>query len=208
MALFCFTPTGGKNGESMNEETSTPEEKTTTPEAPTAGEQTAGIQAPSERTFTQQDVDRIIADRLVKERTKADAQAIKAREDAERKAAEEQGEFRKLYEKAQQQIAETEAKLQAAEIASIKRDVAARLNMPAALASRLQGEDESAIEADAKELMAALPKPTAPNINSGAGVGNAPRVNLPAGVTEASLRDQAVRLGVNPDLYVQKFIGS
>ena len=64
----------------MNEETSTtstPEEKTTTPEAPTAGEQTAGIQAPSERTFTQQDVDRIIADRLVKERTKADAQAIK-----------------------------------------------------------------------------------------------------------------------------------
>ncbi|HQW89204.1 MAG TPA: hypothetical protein PK478_05110, partial [Nitrospira sp.] len=100
------------------------------------------------------------------------------------------------------------AKLQAAEIASIKRDVAARLNMPAALASRLQGEDESAIEADAKELMAALPKPTAPNINSGAGVGNAPRVNLPAGVTEASLRDQAVRLGVNPDLYVQKFIGS
>ena len=211
MALFCFTPTGGKNGESMNEETSTtgtPEEKTTTPEAPTAGEQTAGIQAPTERTFTQQDVDRIIADRLVKERTKADAQAIKAREDAERKAAEEQGEFRKLYEKAQQQIAETEAKLQAAEIASIKRDVAARLNMPAALASRLQGEDESAIEADAKELMAALPKPTAPNINSGAGVGNAPRVNLPAGVTEASLRDQAVRLGVNPDLYVQKFIGS
>ena len=60
--------------------------------------------------------------RQVKERTKADAQAIKAREDAERKAAEEQGEFRKLYEKAQQQIAETEAKLQAAEIASIKRD--------------------------------------------------------------------------------------
>ena len=211
MALFCFTPTGGKNGESMNEETrttSSPEEKTTTPEAPTAGGQTAVIPATSERTFTQQDVDRIITERLAKERTKADAQAIKAREDAERKAAEEQGEFRKLYEKAQQQIAETEAKLQAAEIASIKRDVAARLNMPAALASRLQGEDESAIEADAKELMAALPKPTAPNINSGAGVGNAPRVNLPAGVTEASLRDQAVRLGVNPDLYVQKFIGS
>lgn len=211
MALFYSTPTGGKNGESMNDATSTTsttEEQPTTPTTPTAGEQTAGTQATPERTFTQQDVDRIIADRLVKERTKADAQAIKAREDAERKAAEEQGEFRKLYEKAQQQIAETEAKLQAAEIASIKRDVAARLNMPAALASRLQGDDESTIEADAKDLMAALPKPTAPNINSGAGVGNAPRVNLPAGVTEASLRDQAVRLGVNPDLYVQKFIGS
>ena len=189
----------------MNDETPTKEQ---TPEAPTAGDQTAGTTPATERTFTQQDVDRIIADRLVKERAKADAQAIKAREDAERKAAEEQGEFRKLYEKAQQQIAETNAKLQAAEIASIKRDVAARLNMPSALASRLQGEDESAIEADAKELMAALPKPTAPNINSGAGVGNAPRGNLPAGVTEASLRDQAVRLGVNPDLYVQKFIGS
>ena len=174
---------------------------------PTAGDTQPG-QAQPERTFTQHDVDRIINERIAKERTKAESMAVKAREEAERKAAEEQGEFRKLYEKAQQQIAETEAKLQAAEIASIKRDVAARLNMPAALASRLQGEDESAIEADAKELMAALPKPTAPNINSGAGVGNAPRVNLPAGVTEASLRDQAVRLGVNPDLYVQKFIGS
>jgi hypothetical protein len=207
VALFCFTPTGGKNGESMNDETQTnPVEQT--PEAPTAGDQTAGTTPATERTFTQQDVDRIIADRLVKERTKADAQAAKAREDAERKAAEEQGEFRKLYEKAQQQITETEARLKAAEIASIKRDVAARLNMPVALASRLQGEDESAIEADAKELMAALPKPAAPNINSSAGTGNAPRVNLPAGITEASLRDQAVRLGVNPDLYVQKFIGS
>jgi hypothetical protein len=159
------------------------------PDQPTAGEQTQAPQAQAERTFTQADVDRIITERLNKEKAKAESMAAKAREDAERKAAEEQGRFRELYETAQQRIAETEARLKVAEIASIKREVAARLNMPQALANRLQGET-----ADAKELMAALPKPAAPNINSGTGIGAAP---TNGGMSEAEKRELAAVLGVD-----------
>jgi hypothetical protein len=163
------------------------------PDQPTAGD-TQPVAAQAERTFTQADVDRIITERLNKEKAKAESMAAKAREDAERKAAEEQGKFRELYEAAQKRIADTEARLKAAEIASIKREVAARLNMPQALANRLQGETAEDIEADAKELMAALPKPAAPNINSGTGIGAAP---TNGGMSEAEKRELAAVLGVD-----------
>lgn len=163
---------------------------------PTAGDKQPEQQAQTERTFTQADVDRIITERLAKERTKAESMATKAREEAERKAAEEQGKYQELYQKAQQQAAELEAKLKAAEIASIKRDVAQRLNMPTALALRLQGDDEASIEADAKALLAALPKPAAPNINSGTGNGAAPA----AGATMD--RETLLALGLNPNVHL------
>ena len=177
----------------MSDETSsTAEQEAQT--TPTAGDTQPEPQAQPERTFTQQDVDRIINERLAKERTKAESMAQKAREEAERKAAEEQGKYQELYERAQKQAADLEAKLRAAEIASIKREVAARLNMPAALANRLQGEDEASIEADAKALMAALPKPAAPNINSGTCNGAAPAAG---GMSEAEKKELAARLGVD-----------
>lgn len=179
----------------MSEETSsvtteTQEAQTT----PTTGDKQPEQQAQTERTFTQADVDRIITERLAKERTKAESMATKAREEAERKAAEEQGKYQELYEAAQKRIADTEARLKAAEIASIKREVAARLNMPAALANRLQGDDETSIEADAKSLLAALPKPAAPNINSGTGNGATPATGV---MSEAEKKELAARLGVD-----------
>ena len=161
--------------------------------SPTTGDKQPVTQAQPERTFTQADVDRIITERLAKEKAKAESMATKAREDAERKAAEEQGKFRELYEAAQQRIAETEARLKAAEIASIKREVAGKLNMPQALANRLQGETLEEIEADAKELMAAMPKPAAPNINSGTGNGA-----TPTGATVD--RETLLALGLNPSM--------
>jgi hypothetical protein len=42
-------------------------------------------------------------------------------------------------------------------------------SLPAALAERLQGETEDELEADAKALLAALPKAAAPNINGQGG---------------------------------------
>lgn len=193
MALFSFTPTGGKTGETMSDETTVTAELDA-PTTPTTGDNQPEPQAHPERTFTQADVDRIINERLAKERTKAESMATKAREEAERKAAEEQGKYQELYEAAQKRIADTEARLKAAEIASIKREVAARLNMPPALALRLQGEDEASIEADAKDLMAALPKPAAPNINSGTGNGAAPTAGV---MSEAEKKELAARLGVD-----------
>ena len=184
----------GKNGETMSDESNAQEQQAQAPEQPTAGD-TQPVAAQAERTFTQADVDRIITERLTKEKAKAESMATKAREDAERKAAEEQGKFRELYEAAQQRIAETEARLKAAEIASIKREVAGKLNMPQALANRLQGETLEDIESDAKDIMAALPKPAAPNINSGTGNGA-----TPTGATVD--REMLLALGLNPNVHL------
>ena len=180
----------------MSDETSSTTAEQEAPTTPTTGEQQPEPQAQPERTFTQADVDRIINERLAKERSKAETMATKAREEAERKAAEEQGKYQELYERAQKQAADLQAQLHAAEIASIKRDVAQRLNMPIALANRLQGEDEASIEADAKSLMAALPKPAAPNINSGTGNGAAPTANA------AMDRETLLALGLNPNVHL------
>lgn len=179
----------------MSDETSKPEAEQEAQTTPTAGDNQPEPAQP-ERTFTQQDVDRIINERIAKERSKAESMAAKAREEAERKAAEEQGKYQELYQAAQQKAANLEAQLRAAEIASIKRDVAQRLNMPIALANRLQGEDEATIEADAKALMAALPKPTPPNINSGTGNGATPQAN------ELMNREMLLAIGLNPDLHL------
>lgn len=194
LRLFYFhTSTGRQKRGTMSDETTTNEQQA--PVTPTAGEQQQEPTQQTERTFTQTELDRIISERLAKERTKAEAAAVKAREEAERKAAEEQGEFKRLYEQTAQRLAETEARAKAAEIASIKREVAARLNMPAKLAERLQGETAEDIEADAKDLMAALPKPAAPNINSGTGIGAAPQQN--GAMSEAEKKELAAVLGVD-----------
>ena len=161
-------------------------------ETPTAGE-TQQEPVAQERTFTQADLDRILAERLAKAHKKAEEQAAKVQAEAERKAAEEQGKYQQLYEQERAKAAATEALLKEAQIASIRRDVAQRLNMPAALAARLRGEDEDSIEQDAKELMAALPKPSAPNINSAAGSGGAPGTVM----SEAEKKEMAARLGVD-----------
>lgn len=182
----------------MSEETGSTTEVQDAQPTPTTGDNQPVAQAQPERTFTQADVDRIITERLAKERGKAESMATKAREEAERKAAEEQGKYQELYEAAQKRIAETEARLKASEIASIKREVAARLNMPAALANRLQGDDEASIEADAKALLAALPKPAAPNINSSTGNGATPATA--SGMLD---RETLLALGLNPNVHLR-----
>jgi uncharacterized protein YdaU (DUF1376 family) len=61
-------------------------------EAKKAGEQL--------RTFTQDDIDRIVKERLEREHKKQDEAATKAREEAEKKALEEQGKHKELADKA------------------------------------------------------------------------------------------------------------
>jgi hypothetical protein len=55
--------------------------------------------AADEKSFTQADVDRIVAERLEREKKKAEKAAQTAKEEAEAKALEEQQEFQKLAEK-------------------------------------------------------------------------------------------------------------
>lgn len=131
----------------------------------TATEQNSG----ADRTFTQADLDRIVTERLAKERQRSEAATAKARTDAERKAAEEQGEWKKLAEQYKTEAAAERQRAEMAALAVLRRDVAAKLNVPAVLADRLVGTTVEELEADAKQLMASLPKTGTVSANAGNG---------------------------------------
>ena len=154
-----------------------------------------GKQAES-ATFTQAQVDAIIKDRLDRAERKAQESAKKAATDAEAKALAEQGKFKELYEKALAEASAAQERAKALELATLKRDIAARIGLPAGLAARLQGDDEAAIEADAKAMLELLPKPAAPNINAASGTGGVqPGTQLYGGLTE---QEFASIYGVDP----------
>ena len=164
--------------------------------APTGAE--PGNQTEQARTFSQADIDRIVTERLAKEKAKSEVAVRRAQEEAEAKRLAEQGEFQKLYEQAQAKLQEAEERAKTLQIEGIKRDVAQRLNLPAALIDRLRGEDEAAIEADAKALIAALPKPAAPDINAGSGAQSSSKPqSWLGGLTK---QEFAARFGVRADL--------
>lgn len=75
------------------------------------------------------------------------------------KELEDQNRFKELYEQEQQKTAqlETQMKEQQAEIQRVK--IAAEFHLPDDLAERLQGEDETALRADAQKLAKYAPKP-------------------------------------------------
>lgn len=137
-----------------------------------ATEQSANGGTPA--TFTQADIQRIIDQTVAKERAKAEKMAAKAQADAEAKALADQGNYKTLYEKAQAEAAEAQERATKLERAALQAQVASKTGLPPALASRLIGDTEADLEADARSMLAALPKPAAPNINSAPGNGGAP----------------------------------
>lgn len=147
-------------------------------------------------TFSQADVDRIVSDRLARAQTKAQQATEKATKEAERKSAEEQGKFKELYETALAEAETERASRQSLEMETLKAKVARTVGLPEKLASRLQGEDEESLTADAQSILSDLPKPVAPNINAGAGDGVVPPVN---GMTPAEKQELAAIYGVNPN---------
>lgn len=155
----------------------------------------------SERTFTQADLDKIVRERLAREREKSELAAKKAADEAARKAAEEQGQFKELYEQAMQAQKAAEERAKALELSNMRREIANRVGLPIGLASRLQGDNETDIEADAKALLATLPKPAAPSLDGGAGRGsqasNAPSID--------QIKEQAARLNVNWRLMAEQY---
>ena len=127
--------------------------------------------AAEQKTFTQADIDRIVKDRLTRAEQKAAETNAKAVADAEAKALAEQGKFKELYDKAILQAQAKEQRVAELELAALRRDVATKTGLPAPLIDRLRGATAEELEADANALLAALPKPAAPNINSGSGQG-------------------------------------
>lgn len=72
-------------------------------------------------TYTQADIDRIVGERLAREKAKADKAVEEAKAEAERKRLEEASEFKALYEQSQARIAEIEAQAKASELAAKKQ---------------------------------------------------------------------------------------
>lgn len=126
---------------------------------------------------------------------KAKTEAEKAAEELAKKQAEEQGEYKRLYEEAEARRLEAEQKAQASELARLKSSVAQKLQLPPALVDRLRGETEEELEADAKALLDAMPKPqiTASNDAASGINGAAPKPQM----TEREITETAARLGLS-----------
>jgi hypothetical protein len=202
-AFFIASSPGRKAEEQMADATAAPaaeiEQGAQTPTPEQAQPDATGEKA--ERTFKQSEVEALIRERLASAERKSAESARKAAADAEAKALKEQGEYKTLYEKMQAELEQERTRAKALEVAGMRRDVAARLQLPVGLVDRLRGETMEDIEADAAALLAALPKPSAPNINAGNGSGKGG-----AGVlSDDELEQKAARLGVSLK-YAKQFL--
>lgn len=124
---------------------SPPAEPPKAAEPPSDPPKTPPASASDGKTFTQEDLDKIIATRLAAQR----AQFDKTKAD-EKLAAD--GEWQKLAQSHEAENAKLKADLAKKDRDLIATKIAARYQLPETLAARLQGDDEAAIEADAKEL--------------------------------------------------------
>lgn len=123
---------------------------------------------------------------------KAKKDAETASEIAARKAAEEQGKFKELYEAETQKRQAAEAETHRLEVEAIKTSVAKATNLPDALAGRLQGETEEELLADAKALAASLPHPGT-SLDAAAGTGNTSQTPV---MSDEQRQEFAARFGV------------
>lgn len=131
----------------------------------------------------------------LKKLRKAQADAEKAQEEAANAALAEQNNYKALHEKTASQLETLKAELEAERLTNIRNTVGAKHNVPAELIPRLQGSNLEEIEADAEQLMRAIPKPSAPNVGNSTGEGDAPKAGAMTDVEKAEL---AAIYGVAP----------
>jgi hypothetical protein len=125
--------------------------------------------------------------------------AAKLAQDAEAKRLADEGKYKELYDKQQAELQTAQAEAKAAAVKLMQRDIAAKTNLPLPLAERLRGETADEMEADAKAILAALPKPAAPNINANSGAGGAPAAGQ---MDDAKKQQMADKYGIDPR-YIQ-----
>ena len=141
--------------------------ETVNQEMQTATQENAGEET---KTFTQADVDKIVGDRLQRERSKySDYEALKEKADKYDEVVEsEKTELQKAMEKAEALEAELNSMKKAEAIREIKTKVATETGIPAHL---LTGETEEACKEQA-EAIKAFAKPAYPVIKDGGEVQN------------------------------------
>lgn len=112
-----------------------------------------------EPKFTQADLDRIVKDRLAREKRKAD-------EEAEKRRKEEEGEYKELYETAQKELAEFKRK-NTVETLMLKAGYTEE--QVGRYAKFIDGDEESDIKASLDVLIEDIPPTTAERREPGAG---------------------------------------
>lgn len=121
-----------------------------------------------EPKFTQADLERLIGERLAREKAKTQKQIDDAKAEAERIKLEEANEYKALYEAEKARVAEIEAQAQAERLATKKQSLLLEAGYPAdKLADLLDfvtGEDEEAVKASVEKLARVAP-PKAPPID-------------------------------------------
>lgn len=135
----------------------------TTPEPNAKPEPTSTATATTGgKVFTEEELETIVKERLSREQAKREKAAKDAADKARAEEAAKQGEYQKLAEAREKELADLKAQFKARELDDLKRAVAEKAGLPAALASRLIGETEADLEKDAKALLDTLPKTPKP----------------------------------------------
>ncbi len=111
--------------------------------------------------FTQEEVNRIISERLTKER-EANVKKYGDYDDLKAKCGTYEKELSDMKAANEAQIAELQSKAKEYEISSVKMRIALETGLPYDLAQRLQGETEDDIRKDAESLANYAKQPVAP----------------------------------------------
>ena len=116
---------------------------------------------PAVKTFVEKLLeDKRAANAEAKKHREALRATEKSQEESARKTAEEQGEYKKLYERASQELAALQQQTKMLTLDAMRQRIGAEFGLPAALVTRLQGDSEDEMKADAAALKAALPATT------------------------------------------------
>jgi hypothetical protein len=117
------------------------------------------------KTFTQEEVDKLIKERLVREKRKADEKAEEARKEAEKKALIENEKYKELYETLQQDLAEQKALALTAKRDSLLAQAGYTPEQITKYAKFVEGTNDEELLASIEELKVDLPPKTQGFIN-------------------------------------------
>jgi hypothetical protein len=114
----------------------------------------------ADKTFTQEEVDKLIKERLVREKRKAEEKAEEARKEAEKKALIENEKYKELYETLQQDLAEQKALALTAKRDALLAQAGYDAEQIKRYAKFVEGTNEEELVASIDELKVDLPPRT------------------------------------------------
>ena len=139
----------------MTEETKT--EVSTEAQKPENVQTEASPETKEGRTFTQAELDKIIAERLERESKKRKEAEAKAREEAERDTLAKNQEWEKLAKKHEAELLAAQKENKELHLNELRTKAAAKYQLPLEIAARLRGETLEELEKDAEGLKALIP---------------------------------------------------